>query len=172
MTMRLIIIGAGGFGQTVADLARQSGEYEGVYFLDDMKTGETVLGKCGDFARFHDGNTCMIAALGNNPVRLDWVHRFEQAGIPVATIIHPRAYISPTARVDAGTVVLPHAVVNTDCHVQKGCIINCGAMIDHGCMIEEGTHVCLGAIIKAENRIARLSKVEAGQVIENRTYPV
>ena len=47
-------------------------------------------------------------------------------------------------------------------------LINC--VIDHGCVIERGVHVCLGALVKAENRIPALMKVEAGQVIENRTY--
>ena len=66
--------------------------------------------------------------------------------------------------------MLPFAVINTDCHVKEGCIINCNCVIDHGCVIERGVHVCLGALVKAENRIPALMKVEAGQVIENRTY--
>ena len=31
--MRLIILGAGGYGKTVADIARQSGKYEQIFFL-------------------------------------------------------------------------------------------------------------------------------------------
>lgn len=40
------------------------------------------------------------------------------------------------------------------------------------CVIEEGVHICLGAIVKAENRISKCMKIEAGTVIENRTYPL
>ena len=36
--MRLIIIGAGGYGRTVADVARQSGKYESIGFLDDNES--------------------------------------------------------------------------------------------------------------------------------------
>ena len=93
-------------------------------------------------------------------------------GCRIATIVHPTAYVSPRARLTYGVAVLPHAIVNTGCEIKAGCIINCGAIVDHGCIIEEGVHVCLGAIVKAENRIPRLMKIEAGQVIENRTYPV
>ena len=67
---------------------------------------------------------------------------------------------------------MPHAVVNTDTLIGKGCIINCGAVIDHGCVIEDGVHVCLGAIVKGENRISSLEKIEAGEIIQLRSFPV
>lgn len=51
-------------------------------------------------------------------------------------------------------------------------IFDSASIIDHSCVIEDGVHICLGAIVKAENRIPRCMKVEAGVVIENRTYPV
>ncbi len=73
---------------------------------------------------------------------------------------------------EIGTVVLPKAIINTGVKIECGCIINSGAIIDHGCVIEDGVHICLGAIIKAENQIPRCMKVDAGMVIENRTYPV
>lgn len=86
--------------------------------------------------------------------------------------MHPTAYVSPTASVEKGVVVLPKAVINTDVTVKRGCIINLGAIVDHGCVIEQGCHICLGAIVKGENRIAALSKIEAGEVVQLRQYPV
>lgn len=168
--MRLVILGAGGYGQTVCDVAAQSGRYEKIVFLDDNATGENIVGKCGDFACFIDGNTELYPAFGNNEGRISFIERLEEKGASVPTIIHGTAYVSPTARVEKGCVVLPNAVINTGTVVEKGCIINCGAVVDHGCIIEKGVHVCLGAIIKAENKIPAFMKVEAGQIIENRTY--
>ena len=56
--MRLIILGAGGYGKTVADIARQSGKYEQIYFLDDgQEKSDLVLGTCAEFLKFADGNT-------------------------------------------------------------------------------------------------------------------
>lgn len=79
---------------------------------------------------------------------------------------------SPTAEVGAGTVVLPLAIINTDCRIQSGCIINCGSIVDHGCVIEEGVHISPGTVIKAENRIPRATKIEAGEVVPLRAYPL
>lgn len=170
--MRLVIFGAGGYGQTIADIARQSGRYSDIRFLDDGKSGPEILGSCADFLQFADGETEMYPAFGNNAGRLEWLYRLEAAGIPVPVLVHSTAYVSPTAVLLPGTVVLPKAVVNTGCQVQKGCIVNCGALVDHGCILEEGVHICLGAIVKAENQIPACMKVEAGEIVANRTYPV
>ena len=170
--MRLIILGAGGYGRTVADVAAQTGMYERIYFLDDNSQAEDVIGKCADFPAHTEQDILFYPAFGNNEGRLLWLKRLTENGCQIATIIHPTAYVSPTARIAEGNVILPHAIVNTDCEINIGCIVNCGAIVDHGCVLEEGVHVCPGAVVKAENRIPRLMKIEAGQVIENRSYPL
>ena len=164
--MRLIILGAGGYGRTVADVAGQTEEYSTILFLDDNSAAPDAAGKCAEFERFHDAQTAFYPAFGNNESRLAWLHRLQEAGCAVPTIIHPTAYVSPTAQVEPGAVILPHAVVNTNCVVKSGCIVNCG------CVLEEGVHVCLGAVVKAENRIPRCMKIEAGEVVQNRAYPL
>lgn len=170
--MRLIILGAGGYGRTVADVAGQTGEYSKILFLDDNSAAPDVVGTCTEFARFRGEQTAFYPAFGNNESRLAWLHRLYEAGCAILTIIHPTAYVSPTTQVEPGAVILPHAVVNTNCVVKAGCIVNCGAIVDHGCVLEEGVHICLGAIIKAENRIPRCMKIEAGEVVQNRAYPL
>ncbi len=168
--MKLIILGAGGYGQTVADVAEQSGEYEEIHFLDDNSKADNVIGKCGNFVQYKD--SLIYPAFGNNKMRLEWIERLLNENYRVPTIIHPAAYISPKSKIEDGCVILPNAVINTNCVIKKGCIINCGAIIDHGCIIEECVHVCLGAIVKAENRIEKCSKIEAGNVVEARKFPI
>ena len=170
---KLLILGAGGYGKTVADMAQQLGCYAQIAFLDDGKIGmPDVLGKCEDFLQFADGNTDFYPAFGNNAGRMTWITRFAEQGIPVPVLVHPSAYVSPTATLEAGVTVLPKAVVNTGVTVKTGCIINIGALIDHDSVIEAGCHLAPGAIVKAENRIPAGTKIESGSVIENRQYPL
>ena len=42
---KLLILGAGGYGKTVADVAFQLGIYDSVAFLDDGRSGENILGE-------------------------------------------------------------------------------------------------------------------------------
>lgn len=168
--MRLVILGAGGYGQTVADVASQLNRYDEILFLDDNATN--TVGKCEDYQKYIDSETEIYPAFGNNESRLKWVCRLREEGALVPTLIHPTAYVSPKATVECGNIILPNATVNTSCHLGKGCIINCGAIIDHGCVIEDGVHICLGAIVKGDNRIKTCTKIEAGEVIQARICPV
>ena len=90
----------------------------------------------------------------------------------IPTLVHPRAYVSPAARLGVGAVVLPMAVVNTGVQVGNGCIVNIGALVDHDSILEDGVHLAPGAIVKAENRIPEKMKVDSAQVIENREFPL
>ncbi len=170
--MRLIILGAGGYGKTVRDVAEQLGKYDSIFFLDDNSTDPSVIGKCADFESFISDHTEIYPAFGNNSGRLDWINKLGSLGANIPTVIHPSAYISPRASVGTGTVILPCAIVNTDTSLGEGVIVNCGAIIDHGCVIEDGCHICLGAVVKAENQIPSCTKIEAGEVIENRKFPI
>ena len=168
----LLILGAGGYGKTIADVADQLGIYERIAFLDDGKEGPDILGRCADYASYTDENTDVYPAFGNNEYRMRWLSTLLAEKIAVPTLVHPRAYVSPRAKLGVGTTVLPMAVVNTGVTVGNGCIINIGALIDHDSVIEAGTHLAPGAIVKAENRIRAGSKINSGDVIENRQYPL
>jgi len=170
--MKLVILGAGGYGRTVYDVASQLNLYTDISFLDDSSADSRVKGKCGEYESFIDGETEFYPAFGNNQARLKWIKLFEEKKAVVPVLVHPTAYVSPTVKIGRGTVVLPNATVNTDCVIGKGCIINCGSIVDHGCIIEDGVHICLGAIVKGENRIECCKKIEAGEVVQLRTFPV
>lgn len=166
MGKKLVILGSDGYGHTVADVAKQLGY--NVQFLDDSLPDHPL----SSFVDFIGDGAEFIPAFGNNSFRIEWINRIEESGGQLATLIHPTAYVSPTATISPGTVIFPHAIINTDVVINRGCIINLGSIVDHGCIIEEGVHVCLGAIVKGENRIQRLSKIEAGEVVERGQYPL
>ena len=157
---RLVILGAGGYGHTVADVAHQLG-YSTIV-LDDVDTAHPL----SSFSSYIDEHTSLIPAFGNKKFRMEWINRIEENGGELATLIHPSAYVSPTATIKSGTVILSHAIVNTDVVINRGCIINLGAIVDHGCILEEGVHVAPGAIVKGENLIEKYSKIESGEVLE------
>lgn len=168
--MRLIILGAGGHGKVVADLAKQTGRYEHIYFLDDASDDFSVLGKCIDFKKFNTSDTEMYPAFGNNTRRIDWEYKIEDAGIKLAKLIHPLAYVSPEAIISDGCVVMPYAVINTGTVLKKACIVNIGALIDHDCFLEEGCHIAPGGIVKGENHLPKGIKVDSGEVVALQFY--
>lgn len=91
----------------------------------------------------------------------------EEYGYEVPVLVHPSAYVSPTARIGAGTVVEPMAVINTNATIEDGCIISIGSRIDHEAHIRKFSHVNTGAIVMAYGIVPGYTKVDAGQVIKD-----
>ena len=160
---RLVILGSGGYGRTVYDIAEQLGY--SITVLDDSDKEHPL----DSFPHYVSDKTEFIPAFGDNEFRLEWLERIEKAGGQPATLIYPSAYVSPKAHVSEGCVILPGAIINTGTRVGKGCIINLGATVDHDVIIEDGVHLCVRCIVKGENRISRCEKIEAGEIIERAT---
>lgn len=159
----LLILGAGGHGQVVRELAMSLGQFEKIEFLDD--NSEKAIGKCEDYLKFRNEFSCAHAAFGNNVFRMQWFEKLRQAGFHLPVLIHETAWVSPSATIKEGTVVLPKAVVNTNAVVEENCIVNCAAVVDHDVKLEEGVHIGPGAVIKAPCVIEMCRKVEAGEVV-------
>tara|TARA_B100001121_G_scaffold139286_1_gene122138 strand:- start:66286 stop:66912 length:627 start_codon:yes stop_codon:yes gene_type:complete len=149
---RLIVLGFGGHGRVVADVAERGGDHRSIVFLDNEPRPDDsgtdryeVLGPCSDLGNIAaEGDRCVVA-VGDNVRRSELFVLVEDAGVPLATIVDPTAFVSTGATIAEGTVVMPHAVVNTGSVVGRGCIINTGATVDHDCRIDEFVHVSPGS---------------------------
>lgn len=161
MKMKLVILGSGGYGNTVLDIAEQLG-YEIVALLDDKDKKHPL----SSYKEYISDDTEFIVAFGNNEFRLSWYEKIFNVGGKLAILIHPTAYVSPKADIGMGSVILPKAIVNTGTKVGVGCIVNLGAIVDHDCILENGVHICVGAIVKGNNVISKCTKIEAGEIIE------
>lgn len=161
---RLLILGAGGFGQMAKETALELG-YEQVVFLDDAAVGEDVIGRCCDYILHHEEYPVAVAAFGNNKTRLYWTDKLLAAGYQVPAMVHPSAVVSPSAVLESGCFVMQRAVVNTHTRIERAALINSGAVVDHDSVVCAGAHVGLGSIVKANCTIESGRKVEAGEVI-------
>ncbi|MEG0166423.1 MAG: acetyltransferase [Ruthenibacterium sp.] len=164
----LLILGAGGYGRTVFELAQSLGLFSQIAFLDDKETdAEDVMAHCGAYRRpsLTEGFAYAYPAFGDNALRFAWLGELDDAGYKVPTLVHPSAYVSPSATLGQGVVVLPHAVINTGTEIGAGSIINIGALVDHDCVIGVCCHLAPGAIVKAGNVLPTQTKVDAGVVL-------
>lgn len=163
MAKSLLIIGAGGHGKVVKEVAEAVG-YDKIAFLDD-NSAESV-GKIADSKQFVQEYQAAFVGIGNNKFRNELLQRLEQEGYEIPILLHPTAYISKTAVIGKGTVVEPKAIVNANSRVGLGCIISVGAIVDHDVVLEDCVHVNAGAICKAGSRIKAFIKVDTGEIIQ------
>ena len=162
MDKKILIIGAGGHGRVVKEVAEACG-YKKVDFLDDNSSD--AIGKIQELNLYLNEYENAIVGIGNNLFRNEMLDRLKKAGYQIPVLIHPTAYVSPSAIVSEGTVIEPLAIVNANSQVCKGCIISVGAIVDHDVVLEECVHVNAGAIVKAGARVVQNRKLEAGEVV-------
>ncbi len=162
--MNLLIIGAGGHGKVVKEVAESLGTYAKIDFADD--NSQEAVGKIKDLRILRKDYEAAFVGIGNNHLRRELLERLEQYGYSIPTLVHPTAYVSKTAVIMKGTVVEPKAIVNAYSRVGEGCIISVGAILDHDVILESCVHVSAGAICKAGSTLAAEIKLESGQVLK------
>lgn len=169
--MRLLIVGAGGHGRSIAEAARMSGRYELAGFVDDSLApssqvmGVPVLGPGGLLAEYRDQANMAVAAIGNNRVREAFHARLYAAGFALATIVHPGAIVSPSATIAPGCAIMAGAIVGTEAWLGEGAIVNCGAVVDHHCRVEDFGHLGVNACMAGGSVLGRGAWMQAGAVL-------
>jgi UDP-perosamine 4-acetyltransferase len=167
--MDILIIGAGGHGKVVLDILRAAGTHKPIGFLDaeaglsgSTLHGLPVLGQINQLPKFKGKSRGAIVAIGDNRARASYADLVRKQGWELISAIHPRAVVSPTAKVGAGVVIAANAVVGTDAVVEDCVIINTSAVVDHECHIAAGAHICPAAALAGRVRIGDLAFVGLG----------
>ncbi|MCM3673364.1 acetyltransferase [Peribacillus simplex] len=148
----LLILGAGGHGKVVSEIAILKKFWENIAFLDDRENinevlNISVIGKFDEYNSFKNKYQYAFVAIGDNKLRLKWMERLSREGFIMPTLVHPFSSISKTSILGEGTVVMAGAVINSDTRVGRGCIINTSASIDHDCSLQDGVHISPGVNI-------------------------
>jgi sugar O-acyltransferase (sialic acid O-acetyltransferase NeuD family) len=168
---RLIIVGAGGHGRSVAEIILACQEFKLVGFLDDAFPGLSpiwdfpVLGGIANFSCFLDRADAAIVAIGNNQMRKDISAWLRVAGFELTTIIHPQAMVSPSAIVGLGSTIMAGAIVGTEAVLGEGVIVNCGAVIDHHCKVGDFGHLGVNASMAGGSVLEKGAWMQAGSVL-------
>jgi sugar O-acyltransferase (sialic acid O-acetyltransferase NeuD family) len=163
MTSALLILGAGGHGRVVAELAAQVLGAE-ILFLDDDLSKPGVIGPLSQCHEpcLRQRAAAAVVALGQARLRLQWLQSLQQLGYPCPPLVHSMAWVSATAELGPGTVVLPQAVVMAGARLGAGCIVNTSASVDHDCRLDDGVHICPGAHLAGEVQVGPCSWIGIG----------
>lgn len=164
----LLVLGAGGHGKAVAEAALLSGDWQRVCFVDDRwpqlgaAFGMVVAGNIDSLTCHAQSVAGAIAAVGSNAQRKVWQEKIRAAGIPLVSVVHPRAWVSPSAVLGAGSAVMSLAVVGTEARLGQGVIVNAGAVADHDAIIDDFAHLGVGVCLAGGVKIGAAAWLQAG----------
>ncbi len=169
MNGNLLIAGAGVYGLLAKEIAESMNCFEKIAFVDDGKkevpNGIRVIGTCADIKGLSNEYGNVIVAIGNPDVRLSLLRKIEEeTSCKIATLISPRAYVSPSAEIMKGSIIEPMAVIHTGSVISVGCIISAGAVVNHASICCDGVHVDCNATVAGYTTVPCGTKIRSGEV--------
>jgi len=163
----LLVLGAGGHGRVVASTARAAG-WQSIGFVDPRwpelrdAGGWSVVGAD---ARSVGPGIAVIVGIGDNRRRMALLDELAAMGLPLATIIHPTAWLCPSVSVGNSSVVMAGAAANNGARIGRGVIVNTGAVVEHDCVLEDGVHVSPGAVLAGTVLVGAGAWIGAGATV-------
>ncbi len=154
---QIIIFGGGGQGRVLVDLIRAAGVYQLAGVVDDgLPPGSDVLG-----AKVLGGAVLLpdlrqqgyrlaanaVGGIGNVDVRLKVFGLLHDAGFECPNLVHPTAFIEPSAMLEGGVQVLAKTYISSAAVVGFGTLINAGVIVSHDCRIGRCVNLSPGAAL-------------------------
>ncbi len=168
---QLLIIGAGGHGKVLSDIAMNMYQWKRIAFLDDNSSVQSIMGLeiigninsvfqyCKDFDIF--------VGIGNQATRKKLMEELMGVGAHLPTLIHPNSVIGRDVEIGMGTVIMPGVVINCCTRMGIGCIINTGSTVDHDNVIGDYVHISPGVHTAGKVTIGNNTWLGIGSIIKN-----
>lgn len=175
-TYACVILGAGGHARVLIEALRAQGEEGPIAALDiDQEIwGATILGvpvlggdhllpelKAAGAGRFAVG----LGAVKNNMPRRGLFLQALALGLEPVTVIHPAAWVSPSAELAPGCQIMAGAIVHASARLGSNVVVNTRAVVEHDCIVGEHAHVASGAVVCSGCKLGEGVHIGAGAVV-------
>jgi len=152
----IFIVGSGSQARYVIDIVNATGSHRpaGIADLESAANlGREINGvtiRClldGIVKVFPPKSGEIVVAYGNVRRKEEVVARLADAGYRFATVVHPLAWISPTASIGSGSIVNPYATVMPNARVGSHVILHSQVNVDHDCVIGDHSNLAPGVTL-------------------------
>ena len=164
MRKNLLILGAGEYGQFVREIAVATRRFRKISFLDD--NSPLAVGALSDLKQLNGKYSCAFVAIGNTALRMQLLKELEENGYGVVTLVHPRAYVSPSAKLGEGSIVEPLAVVQSNAVIGKGTMVASGAVVKHNAVVGDGCYIDCNSVVLSDTKVPDGTKLSANTMTE------
>ena len=166
MNKKLAIIGAGGHGKVVGEIALLN-QYDTINFFDD-KISEIknfpfgIVGNIELLKKNLKNYDDFFVAIGDNVSRCDKISWLKKEKKNLVNLIHPKSTVSKFSSIEAGSCVMANAAINAGTLIKEGVIINTSASIDHDCLIEDYALVSPTCSLSGNVKVGKFTHLGTG----------
>ena len=170
MIKKIYIIGAGSYGEAIADLAEHCGYQVAGYYDDDeskketMCMGSKVIGKIEISEEKVQGKLFAIA-IGNNKIRESIAKKILDCGGLLPSLVHSTAVISKQVSIGTGCFVHSQSFLWTKVSVADFCIVSPQVVLAHHTEMLQSSFVSAGSNIGANIQIGQRAFIGIGSTL-------
>ena len=176
---KLVILGAGGLAReladTVADINENAQTFEVLGYLDDEEelTGQErlqlpILGTADWLAEHKSDDLYTIPAVGNGYSRGKLSRTSQQYGVPLVSIIHPRAIVGSGCSIESGAFIAAGCVITVSVSLGNCVLVNMNCTIAHDVRVGNYVSIHPGARISGEVSIGDYALIGTQAAILNK----
>jgi sugar O-acyltransferase (sialic acid O-acetyltransferase NeuD family) len=198
MTRRLVLCGGGSLALDVASLLQglEAVGHGGEFLVTDVVSPGPVRGAdleaiCRNTFTIHTDIAAVrdkeakqfIVCMGDPVIRHDVYHELAGLGLTLARVVHPMAYIAPSATIGAGAIVYPGVFIGPFAQLGANVLLNAQVVVSHDARLDNsvvlspGARLCghtvcgtasflgTGALILPKVSLGAHSKLSAGSVL-------
>jgi UDP-perosamine 4-acetyltransferase len=172
--MRAVVYGSrpDGHARVVIEVFA-SDELDVIGLVDDFPENRTrrigdiqVLGTGTDLPRLaREGVEGVILGFGVARGRAAVLASIVDAGLALPILVHPTAYVSRSATLDAGCQILPGASIGPGARIGRGVLVNTRAIVEHDAEVATGAVIDPGAILAGRTGVGSEAEIGAGAVL-------
>lgn len=172
----IILIGGGGHCRSCIDVIEQENVYQVEGILDnslnkgELIDGYPVIGNDSLIEELISAQKSFLITVGQIKtarIRLNIYQNLLKLGAHMATIVSPKAYVSPRATIGNGSIIMHGACINAGATTGVNAIINTNALIEHDATIGDHCHLSTGSIVNGTCHIHDQVFIGSGAVIAN-----
>ncbi len=171
----ILVFGGGGHGKTLVELVQSLGCYRVIGVIDDVLApgtrvvGVPVLGGPDLLPDLFKRGVRLavngVGGIGNPAVRVQIFEQLADAGFVCPTVVHPTAYVEPSAVLEPGVQVLAQAYVGSDSKIGFGTVINAGAVVSHDCQLGKVVNLSPGALLAGNVTVEDYAQIGMGATV-------
>lgn len=182
MSQDLVVVGAGGFGRETLDVieacVRAGSDLRVVGVVDSQPSaanlrrlqdrGVAYLGTEEEWLDDRPLDAAHLIGVGSPTARQQISARFDTAGVPAATVVHPAAVVGSQSRFGPGTIICAGAQISTNVSLGRHVHCNPGVIIGHDTVVEDFVSLNPGSVISGEATVGHEALIGAGAVVLQR----
>ena len=163
MSKKIAILGAGGHGKVVGEIANLN-NFKKIDFFDDVIDTKkksnfpfNIKGTSKDLNNNFKNYDTFFVAIGDNKIRSKKMRWLRDNNLKIVNLIHPASTISKLSFLDIGICIMANAVINPGTYIGEGAIIITSSSIDHDCIIKNFVHISPNCSLSGNVKVGNFS---------------